>query len=155
MKTFDKINFIGRIFIGIYFLITGICLFQSTGNPSFEPWTIWLIYFMGFWSIVGGVMLISGIKPRAASGVLALLLIIMTVVEISFFANTNLQQSHIFEQFAPNSPAAVTHWASQQIHLFLGKMAILGACLFIAGARKIPHCVFARSEDNMRNKYGK
>ena len=154
MKKFDKINFIGRVFIGIYFIIWGVSLFQSLDSNVISTWTFWFIGFMGFWSIIGGILLTVGLKPRAVAGVLAAILIVLTIVEIIFFANTTVEQTHIFSQFTPQYQSTVSNWASQQIHVFLGKLAILGACLFIAGTRTIPHCMWVRSESNMQNKYG-
>ena len=114
---------------------------------------------MAILGLIGGSLLIIGIKPRATAATLAVLLLIFTIMDFTFFASSDWQQQHILQQYIPTKDvgfqkAIVSNWASQQIHLFLGKIAILGACLFIVGSRTIPHCVLARTESNLRNKYG-
>lgn len=154
MTNLDKVNLIGRIFMGLYFLFTGISIFQSSGNAGMETWLVYLMNFLAFWMVIGGPMLTGGIKPRAVAGVMGITFIIWTIVEFSFLTEINLQSTHIFDPFAPNSASTISNWASQYIHLFISKIAIIGACMFVAGARKIPHGLMVRSESNMQEKYG-
>lgn len=162
MKKFDILGFVGRVLIGFYFIIHGFSIFNTITYPLFP---LPMVIFSGITSllgIIGGICLISGVKPRAVAAVLALFLVISIWIDLAwFYSSESNYQHHIYESFLSSSGLRdgrgeiITHWASQQVHLLLAKMCVLGSCLFIIGARKIPYTVFARSESNLINKYGK
>ena len=100
-------------------------------------------------------MLILGIKPRATAGILGVVLILIMVLDGIYMASVLDYPQHIYQAYpAVGSSEKISLWASSQLHVWIGKVGVLGALLFIAGTRMIPYGLMIRSEDSMRQKYG-
>lgn len=160
MKKFDFANFIGRILVSLYFMINSLQFFWMTHLVGVEHMGI------GFWlgvavlEFTAGAMLLAGVKPRVGAAVLGFFILIKIIVATSGVANSAWEQWEIYHQIPDVLNAAnaadidFPKWASYHAQFIFSKLAILGACLFMLGTRTIPHSVFARSESNLRNKYG-
>ena len=155
MEFFDRVNLIGRFFVGLYFIIQGLSSAFATYTCDMAFWWAFVVYFLAFWSLVGGLMLILGIKPRATAGVLGIVLIFIMVLDGIYMASVHDYSQHIYQAYpAVGTLGKISLWASSQLHVWIGKVGVLGALLFIAGTRMIPYGLMIRSEDSMRQKYG-
>jgi len=125
MNFFDRVNFVGRVLIGIYFLFSGIHTFIPW-TPNFSHWNFYFLYFIAIWYFIGGICLILGIKPRASAGIIAFFHLLLIIF----------------------------HLAHDNWNFMLNQLLSLGALLFIAGTRIIPYGLMIRSEDSMKQKYG-
>lgn len=160
MKKFDLANFLGRILLSSYFIINSLQFFWMTHLVGIENAGIGTWLAVAVLEFLSGVMLLFGIKPRVGAAILGFFILIKIVLATSGFANTAWEQWEIYHTIpsitdvAASSEIDFPNWASYHAQFLFSKLAIFGACLFMVGARSIPHSVFARSENNLRNKYG-
>ena len=136
MEFFDRVNLSGRLLIGLYFIFQGyIGLFYLPDNMT--GWLQTIVSILSFIELLGGIALIIGFKPRATAAIIALILLVLTIIEFIF-------SSSEMAKFALNNP---------YVTVMMGKLAVFGACLFIAGTRVIPYGVMIRSAESMKQKY--